>query len=166
VNLAKVRKRTLALLVLSTVTVLGCQALVRKMMFYPTHHAEDRGFAHWMHEGRLIGFSRPVENPQNVWLLLHGNGGQAANLGYAMPAFADRDAVFILEYPGYGSVPGNCHGRASMPRRARPINCCARNFPASPSVLPPSRWAAARARHWRVFHSRRTNSCSSCLSTT
>lgn len=118
VNLAKVRNRTLALLVLCTVTALGCQALVRKMMFYPTHHAEDRGFTRWRHGDQLIGFSRPVEDPQNVWLLLHGNGGQAANLGYAMHAFAARDAVFVLEYPGYGQRPGKL-SRGSFDAAAR-----------------------------------------------
>ena len=86
--------------------IFGCQALVRKLLFYPTHHASDQGLARWMNEGRLIGFSRHVNNPANVWLLLHGNGGQAADRGYALPAFADHDAVFILEYPGYGQRPG------------------------------------------------------------
>jgi len=106
VNLAKVRKRTLAVLLVSTVMIFGCHALVRKLLFYPTHHTSDQGLARWMNEGQLIGFVRQVNNPQNVWLLLHGNGGQAADRRYALHAFADSDTVFILEYPGYGQRSG------------------------------------------------------------
>lgn len=105
-KLAAVGKIALWLLIFSTLMVVGCQALVRKVLFYPTHAASDQGLAHWMHEGKLIGFARTVDDPQNVWLLLHGNGGQAADRRYALPAFSDRDAVFILEYPGYGQRPG------------------------------------------------------------
>ena len=111
-------KLTLALLVFCTLMIVGCQALVRKLMFYPTHHAGDQGLAHWMHDAQLIGFARPVDDPQNVWLLLHGNGGQAADRRYALSAFSDRDAVFILEYPGYGQRPGK-PSRASFDAAAR-----------------------------------------------
>jgi hypothetical protein len=76
-------------------------------MFYPTHHPGDQGLAHWTQDEHSIGFARPVDDPRNIWLLLHGNGGQAADRRYALPAFSEGDAVFILEYPGYGSVPGN-----------------------------------------------------------
>ncbi|HEU4779491.1 MAG TPA: hypothetical protein VFS58_06370 [Steroidobacteraceae bacterium] len=117
-DLAKARKRTLALLVISTATIFGCQALVRKMMFFPTHHADEHGLTRWMHEGQLIGFARTVENPQNVWLLLHGNGGQAADRRYALHAFAEDDAVFILEYPGYGQRAGKL-SRPSFDAAAR-----------------------------------------------
>jgi hypothetical protein len=41
-----------------------------------------------------------------VWLLIHGNGGQAADRAYALPSFSMDDSVFILEYPGYGSRKG------------------------------------------------------------
>lgn len=101
----KLRYWTVVLLIFSTVVFLGCQALVRKMMFAPTHHQSDNGLTRWLKDGMLIGFSRDAANPQNVWLLLHGNGGQAADRTYALRAFDDRDAVFILEYPGYGQRP-------------------------------------------------------------
>ena len=117
-KLTTVGKTAVALLVFSTLLVVGCQALVRKLMFYPTHHAGDQGLAHWTHGDDLIGFARPVENPQNVWLLLHGNGGQAADRRYALPKFSDRDAVYILEYPGYGQRPGKL-SRTSFDAAAR-----------------------------------------------
>jgi hypothetical protein len=63
--------------------------------------------------GRLIGYARNVDNPGNVWLFLHGNAGQAADRAYALRCFSASDAVFILEYPGYGSREGS-PGRSSF----------------------------------------------------
>lgn len=101
-----VRNLAIIFVVLGAVLLLGCQALVRSSLFYPTHAGGDNGLAHWTHEGALIGFARLVAAPDNIWLLLHGNGGQAADRVYALGRFSERDAVFILEYPGYGSRPG------------------------------------------------------------
>ncbi len=134
-KLATVGKLALALLVFSTLMIVGCQALVRKMMFYPTHRAGDEGLAHWTHEGKLIGFARTVDEPQNVWLLLHGNGGQAADRRYALPAFSDRDAVYILEYPGYGQRAGK-PSRASIDAAAREAyDTLRRQFPGKPVCI-------------------------------
>jgi uncharacterized protein len=118
VSLEKLRYWSIVLLVFSTVAFFGCQALVRRMMFAPTHHAQDNGLARWIHDGAVIGFSRMVDDPENVWLLLHGNGGQAADRTYALQAFAGDDAVFILEYPGYGQRSGKL-SRASFDAAAR-----------------------------------------------
>lgn len=109
---------TIVLLVFSTGAFFGCQSLVRRTMFAPTHHAQDHGLARWLHENSLIGFSRTVDDPQNVWLLLHGNGGQAADRTYALHAFSENDAVFILEYPGYGERKGKL-ARSSFDAAAR-----------------------------------------------
>jgi pimeloyl-ACP methyl ester carboxylesterase len=85
----------------------GCATqLQRQFLFFPSHHCETNGLAEWRDGGRLIGFAREVAERENVWLLLHGNGGQAADRVYALPRFAERDAVFILEYPGYGRRSG------------------------------------------------------------
>jgi uncharacterized protein len=86
--------------------LVGCTAIQRPFLFYPTHHNESAGLSEWKVEGRIIGYARAVRNPQNVWLMLHGNGGQAADRRYALHAFSERDSVFILEYPGYGSREG------------------------------------------------------------
>ncbi len=59
-----------------------------------------------MKEGKTIGYCREVDSPKNIWLMLHGNGGQASDRLYAIPSFSDDDAVFILEYPGYGQRQG------------------------------------------------------------
>jgi pimeloyl-ACP methyl ester carboxylesterase len=84
----------------------GCAAIQREFLFYPSHHAGDNGLAAWKKDGIIIGYAREVPAPQNVWLMLYGNGGQAADRAYAMPCFSERDSVFILEYPGYGARAG------------------------------------------------------------
>jgi surfactin synthase thioesterase subunit len=57
-------------------------------------------------EGKVIGYSRTAPTPKNVWLMPHGNAGQAADRTYALPCFSKQDSVFILEYPGYGARKG------------------------------------------------------------
>jgi pimeloyl-ACP methyl ester carboxylesterase len=100
--------RTLVFIAAGLLTmVLGCGVFQRKLLYHPTHDDETHGLAVWQHDGRLIGYVREVASPVNVWLLLHGNGGQARDRIYALPAFSDQDAVFILEYPGYGPRPGS-----------------------------------------------------------
>lgn len=88
------------------VLFLGCQNLQRNALFHPSHHANDNGLTRWTHEAALIGFLRPAAEPENVWLMLHGNAGQASDRVYALARFSEKDAVYILEYPGYGSRPG------------------------------------------------------------
>lgn len=90
----------------SLVLLTGCTGLQRKYLFYPTHHEGDSGLSAWMENGEVIGYLRTVQNPENVWLMLHGNGGQASNRKYAIHCFSERDSVFIMEYPGYGSRGG------------------------------------------------------------
>ncbi|HTB80662.1 MAG TPA: alpha/beta hydrolase [Opitutaceae bacterium] len=84
----------------------GCSSIERKLLFFPTHWPTDNGLTPWMKNGELIGYSRMVESPRTVWLMLHGNGGQASDRTYAIPCFSPDDSVFILEYPGYGAREG------------------------------------------------------------
>ncbi len=105
-NWKMVRMLLATIVILGAALVFGCHSLQRKALFFPTHEARDNGLAPWTHEGKTIGFAREVANPRNVWLMLHGNGGQAADRTYALHAFAATDSVFILEYPGYGLREG------------------------------------------------------------
>src|SRR5262245_11696761 len=79
------------LLISSTIVILilmiGCSSIERRLLFYPSHHNSDNGLDRWTHNGEVIGFSRTVESPRNVWLMLHGNAGQAADRTYALPGF-------------------------------------------------------------------------------
>jgi pimeloyl-ACP methyl ester carboxylesterase len=100
------------LVVLAASLALGCHAIQRKVLFFPSHHENDNGFARWTQGGETIGYAREVADPKNVWLMLHGNGGQAADRAYAMFAFDPGDSVYVLEYPGYGQRAGTPSRRA------------------------------------------------------
>lgn len=99
-------------IVLGLASFFGCQAIQRKVLFFPSHHANSNGFTRWEHAGATIGYAREVADPVNVWLMLHGNGGPAADRTYAMHAFDGRDSIYILEYPGYGERAGSPSRRA------------------------------------------------------
>lgn len=93
-------------LVAIIILLVGCSSLERKMLFFPSHDPGDNGLTRWTKDGKLIGYARIVESPRNVWLMLHGNGGQAAGRTYALPSFSPTDSVFFAEYPGYGTREG------------------------------------------------------------
>lgn len=104
-----IRNVIIALIVTTTAMLLlmvGRSSIARKLMFYPTHGTDENGLKPWIRNGVLIGYSRIVDAPKNVWLMLHGNGGQASDRAYAIPCFSAGDSVFILEYPGYGKREG------------------------------------------------------------
>lgn len=110
----------------------GCSVIQRKLLFYPTHRPETHGLAPWQLQGRSIGFMQMTPAPKNIWLFLHGNGGQAADRVYAIPSFSPDDAVFILEYPGYGARDGT-PSRESFDAAATEAYVALRNqFPSLP----------------------------------
>ena len=94
----------LACLILSS--TIGCSAIERRLLYQPTHRPHDNSLTPWVRNGEIIGYSREVQSPKNVWLMLHGNAGQASDRLYAVPSFSTEDSVYILEYPGYGSRLG------------------------------------------------------------
>jgi pimeloyl-ACP methyl ester carboxylesterase len=83
-----------------------CASLEKRLLFYPSHREYPTGMDRWVHNGQTIGYTQTVSTPRNVWLLLHGNAGQAEDRAYALPSFSPEDSVYILEYPGYGKRPG------------------------------------------------------------
>ena len=123
------RTSLLLLLLIAVAMIPACQVVQRKALFYPTHHDRDNGLERWLHDGVLIGYSRQVPEPANVWLLLHGNGGQAADRAYALGAFSERDSVFIMEYPGYGARAGQAV--ATRDRRSGARGLCSSCAPIS-----------------------------------
>lgn len=78
----------------------------RRMMYFPTHGTPTSRLSPWFVGGAIFGYARENEAPARVWLMLHGNGGQAAHRDYILSCVPDADAVFVLEYPGYGVRPG------------------------------------------------------------
>lgn len=130
--------RIALLLVVAALLVLalfGCGSVQRKLLYFPTHDPGDGGLSPWFVDDHLIGFAREVPQPAAVWLLLHGNGGQAAHRRYALPSFSPRDSVFILEYPGYGLRAGSPSLTAFNTAAADAYAALRRRFPDTPICL-------------------------------
>ena len=94
----------LALYVLLVVVVYSQQ---RAMLFFPTHDAPSSGLTPWLDGKRTIGFCREAPNARTVWLMTHGNAGQAADRDYVLSRMSDQDSLYVLEYPGYGQRDGS-----------------------------------------------------------
>jgi pimeloyl-ACP methyl ester carboxylesterase len=60
----------------------------------------------WTLGDRTIGYAREIAHPKTCWLLLHGNAGQAQQRDYVLPLLAPTDALYVLEYPGFGFRAG------------------------------------------------------------
>lgn len=85
----------------------GCSAVERFFLFMPTNLPHFNDLTPWTKDdGEVIAYAREVESPVNIWLMLHGNGGQASHRMYAIACFSEQDSVYILEYPGYGARAG------------------------------------------------------------
>ena len=78
----------------------------RAMLFFPTHDALPTSLTPWSDGSRTIGFCREVATPRAIWLMMHGNGGQAADRDYVLRHMSGQDSLYVLEYPGYGSREG------------------------------------------------------------
>ena len=79
----------------------------RSMLFFPTHAALPTGLTPWSDGERTIGYSREAPNTRTIWLMMHGNGGQAADREYVLRCMSGQDSLYVLEYPGYGSRKGS-----------------------------------------------------------
>lgn len=77
-----------------------------KFLYFPTHAANQSRLGEWRINGELVGYSRTVEAPRSVWLILHGNAGQASDRQYMVDCLPADSSVYIMEYPGYGMRPG------------------------------------------------------------
>lgn len=87
--------------------LVGVVALAqRSLLYFPSHRPNGGPLAPWAVEDAVIGFCREVEAPREVWLMLHGNGGQASQRAYMLEHVAKDAAFYVLEYPGYGDRPG------------------------------------------------------------
>jgi pimeloyl-ACP methyl ester carboxylesterase len=84
--------------------VFFCQ---RSMLFFPTHLDPPTRLTPWIVANRTIGYCREIPNASTVWLMMHGNAGQAADRDYVLNRMSNRDSLYVLEYPGYGSREGS-----------------------------------------------------------
>jgi hypothetical protein len=79
----------------------------RSMLFFPTHDAPSTSLTPWSDGSRTIGWCREAPNARTIWLMMHGNGGQAADRDYVLRRMSGQDSLYVLEYPGYGSREGS-----------------------------------------------------------
>ncbi len=77
------------------------------MLFFPTHATLSTRLTPWAGGSRTIGFCREVPNAHAIWLMTHGNAGQAADRDYVLPRISEQDSLYVLEYPGYGLREGS-----------------------------------------------------------
>ncbi|QWV94334.1 lysophospholipase [Geomonas oryzisoli] len=122
----------LLLLVCLAALVMSAAAWQRQLLYFPTHHDRSNGLTPWRDGGEVVGFARIVASPRNVWLMLHGNGGQASDRAYALPSFAAEDSVYILEYPGYGRRPGTPSKEALNRAAQQGYQLLRQQYPATP----------------------------------
>jgi pimeloyl-ACP methyl ester carboxylesterase len=81
--------------------------LQRSLLYFPTHEPHADRLVPWVVDDQAIGYRQEVSSPQAVWLVMHGNGGQASDRAYVLECMSAQDSLFVLEYPGYGVRPGS-----------------------------------------------------------
>lgn len=89
----------------------------RSLLYFPSHHANASSLTPWAHDGQTIGYCHEVASPETVWLMMHGNAGQAADRDYVLDRMSARDSLYVLEYPGYGQREGS-PSKSSIDRAA------------------------------------------------
>lgn len=103
-------KTAITLLGLAVVAYLGLVLLVyfiqRTMLYVPSHYLMRTTLSEWKNGSSLIGYCREVPEPEAIWLMLHGNGGQAAHREETLRCLSPGDSFYVLEYPGYGLREG------------------------------------------------------------
>lgn len=77
-----------------------------KFLYFPSHAPNTSALTEWRIDGQLAGYARTVDKPRAVWLILHGNAGQASDRSYIIERLPADAAAYVLEYPGYGARPG------------------------------------------------------------
>lgn len=93
--------------VLYALFCVGLFALQRSLLYFPSHHTSPGVLTAWKVEDEVVGYAREVSHPRTVWLMMHGNAGQASDREYVLRAMQEEDALYVLEYPGYGARAGS-----------------------------------------------------------
>ncbi len=71
----------------------------RSLLYFPTHEPAEGRLSPWGDEGKLLGYWNQTDQPETVWLMMHGNGGQASDRDYVLQRLSPADALYVLEYP-------------------------------------------------------------------
>jgi hypothetical protein len=104
----------------------------RNLIYFPTHDAGDTALRPWVVAGEIIGYGREVADPGTIWLMAHGNAGQASHRAYVLPHVSAHDSLYVLEYPGYGLRGGSPSKDSMNAAAAEAYRILRRQFPATP----------------------------------
>ncbi len=104
----------------------------RSLLYFPSHSTASTPLRPWIVGGELIGYSRTVAQPKAVWLMTHGNGGQADGRAYVLPRMSRADSLYVLEYPGYGLRAGNPSKDSMNAAALAAYQTLRREFPGTP----------------------------------
>ncbi len=98
------------LVILVTLYILFLAAIFfgqRSLLYFPSHVAPTSELVAWTEGGQTIGYCREVPTPRTIWLMMHGNAGQAADRDYVLRRMSRHDSLYVLEYPGFGLRAGS-----------------------------------------------------------
>jgi pimeloyl-ACP methyl ester carboxylesterase len=98
-----------SLIALALLVVISSPAhamLEGSFLYLPSHAPNQSQLAEWRIDGKVVGYSRTVPSPRSIWLILHGNAGQASDRQYIVNRLPADSSAYILEYPGYGARLG------------------------------------------------------------
>jgi hypothetical protein len=106
--------------------------LQRSLLFFPSH-AEPSGLLEaWTDNGNIVGYCHTVANPSTVWLMMHGNAGQASDRDYVLDHISENDALYVLEYPGYGARHGSPSKKSIDQAASDAYQLLRRTYPSTP----------------------------------
>ncbi len=104
----------------------------QSLLYFPGHSTANTPLLPWIVNGETIGYSRPVTQPGTVWLMTHGNGGQAGDRAYVLRRMSRADSLYVLEYPGYGLRAGSPSRDTMNAAALAAYQALRREFPGTP----------------------------------
>jgi pimeloyl-ACP methyl ester carboxylesterase len=107
----------------------------RSLIYFPSHDTVETPLRPWVVDGKVLGYCRPVAEPGTVWLMTHGNAGQASHREYVLARMSDEDALYVLEYPGYGLREGRPTKDSMDGAAAEAYQALRKQFPHAPLGL-------------------------------
>lgn len=108
----------------------------RRLLFFPSHRDDvSSRLTPWLHEGGAIGYCREVRAPRTVWLMMHGNAGQASDRDYVLEHISAEDALYVLEYPGYGTRDGSPSRRSMDSAASAAYHALQQRYPDTPLCI-------------------------------
>lgn len=143
------RRMITSILVAYTLLLVGCVVLQRRLIYHPAQLSIDEAVAcaertpltPWRNSsGAIIGWRTRHASPgAQPLLVMHGNAGCALHRAYFVDALAaaglaERFALHILEYPGYGARPGAPTEHALVAAAAEAVEILSQTHP-QPVIL-------------------------------